>query len=143
MSGEYVPSPRDWVAEQVKLYEESGGKEGTTLRGLPVILVTNRGRKTGAIRKTPLMRVKDGDNYVLVASVGGAPRHPLWYYNLLEDPDVTIRDREDVYEMRVRLVEDAEERSRLWSLAVEAFPNYAEYQERTERQIPVFIAEPR
>jgi F420H(2)-dependent quinone reductase len=143
VSDEYIPSPREWVAEQVRRYEESGGTEATTLRGMPVIIVTNRGHRTGAVRKTPLMRVKDGDNYVLVASVGGAPKHPLWYYNLREDPEVTIRDAEEVHEMRVRLVEDPDERARLWALAVEAFPDYAEYQTRTERQIPVFLAEPR
>src|SRR5512143_1305314 len=104
--GEYKPSPRQWVADQVELYEGSGGTEGLTLRdtGLPVIIVTNRGHKTGAIRKTPLMRVADGRNYILVASKGGAPKHPEWYYNLQADPDVEIRDRTEVYRMRVREV---------------------------------------
>ena len=142
---EYIPSPSSWVAEQVELYESSGGTQGTTLRdtGLPVIIVTNRGRKTGAIRKTPLMRVKDGDSYVLVASQGGAPTHPFWYHNLKAHPDVEIRDATDVYPMRVREVTDQDERARLWALAVEAFPPYADYQERAERTIPVFLAEPR
>ena len=141
---EYVPSPRDWVREQVELYESSGGVEGTTLRetGLPVIIVTNRGNKTGAIRKTPLMRVKDGDNYVLVGSQGGAPRNPVWVYNLRADSGVEIRDETEVYSMRTREVEDDAERARLWEIAVEAFPPYAEYQERTTRKIPVFLAEP-
>ena len=89
---EYIPSPSQWVAEQVELYEGSGGIDGTTLMGLPVIIVTNRGWKTGAVRKTPLMRVVDGRTYVLVASRGGAPEHPLWYHNLKAEPNVEIRD---------------------------------------------------
>ena len=141
---EYLPSPRDWVAEQVEVYEGSNGREGTTLRetGMPVIIVTCRGHKSGAIRKVPLMTVADGDGYVLVASVGGGPKHPLWYYNLLADPDVEIRDRDRVQRMRARLVEDEAERARLWEISVAAYPPYAEYQERTERVIPVFRAEP-
>ena len=141
---EYIPSPRQWVAEQVELYESSGGTEGLTLRdtGLPVIIVTNRGHKTGAIRKTPLMRVVDGDNYILVASQGGAPKHPVWYYNLKADPSVEIRDKTELYPMQVREVADADERQRLWDIAVEAFPPYQEYQEKTERVIPIFVASP-
>ena len=141
---EYVPSTSDWVREQVELYEGSGGTEGTTLRdtGLPVIIVTNRGNKTGAIRKTPLMRVKDGNRYILVGSRGGAPKNPEWVYNLRADGNVEIRDETEVYSMRVREVEDAEERARFWELAVAAFPPYQEYQTRTERRIPVFVAEP-
>ncbi len=141
---EYIPSTRDWVREQVELYEGSGGAEGTTLRdtGLPVIIVTNRGNQTGAIRKTPLMRVKDGDNYVLVGSQGGAPKNPVWVYNLRADNNVEIRDETEVYAMRVREVEDDAERVRLWELSVAAFPPYAEYQGRTTRKIPVFVAEP-
>ncbi len=141
---EYMPSTRDWVREQVEIYEGSGGTEGTTLRetGLPVIIVTNRGNRTGAIRKTPLMRVKDGDNYVLVASMGGAPRNPVWVYNLRADASVEIRDEAEVYAMRVREVEDDAERARLWDIAVAAFPPYEEYQGRTTRKIPVFLAEP-
>lgn len=141
---EYIPSPRQWVREQVELYESSGGTEGLTLRdtGLPVIIVTNRGRKTGAVRKTPLMRVTDGKNYILVASQGGMPKNPVWYYNLKADPNVEIRDKEKVYAMRVREVEDPAERARLWKLAVEAFPPYQEYQTRTDRVIPLFVAEP-
>ncbi|MQF94180.1 MAG: nitroreductase family deazaflavin-dependent oxidoreductase [SAR202 cluster bacterium] len=141
---EYIPSTRDWVREQVELYEGSGGKEGTTLRdtGMPVIIVTNKGNKTGAIRKTPLMRVVDGDNYILVGSQGGAPKHPVWYYNLKADPNVEIRDETKVQSMRVREVTDQTERDRLWAIAVAAFPNYDEYQGRTDRVIPVFLAEP-
>ena len=141
---EYIPSPRDWVREQVELYESSGGTKGTTLRdtGLPVIIVTNTGNKTGAIRKTPLMRVKDGANYVLVGSRGGALTHPVWVYNLRVNPAVEIRDHAVVQAMRVREVEDEAERARLWDVAVAAFPPYAEYQTRTTRKIPVFVAEP-
>ena len=140
---EYIPSPSGWVADQVELYEGSGGTEGLTLRdtGLPVIIVTNRGWKTGAIRKTPLMRVADGSSYVLVASRGGAPTHPLWYYNLRADANVEIRDGTEVYSMRVREVEDPAEKQRLWSIAVEAYPPYQDYQDKTDRTIPVFLAE--
>ena len=141
---EYIPSPSDWVAEQVELYEGSGGTEGLTLRdtGLPVIIVTNRGRKTGAIRKTPLMRAVDGNSYILVASRGGAPKNPLWYHNLKAEPNVEIRDEAEVYSMRVREVVDSVERQRLWDIAVAAYPPYQEYQDKTDRMIPVFIAEP-
>jgi len=141
---EYKPSPRQWVADQVALYEGSGGKQGLTLRdtGLPVIIVTNRGWKTGAIRKTPLMRVVDGDNYILVASQGGAPTHPQWYHNLKADPNVTIRDKTEVSARRVREVIDPVERERLWKIAVKAYPPYQEYQTKTERVIPILVAEP-
>jgi deazaflavin-dependent oxidoreductase (nitroreductase family) len=144
MPGEYIPSPRDWVREQVEQYEASNGTQATTLResGLPVVIVTNVGNKTGAMRKTPLMRVKDGSNYVLVGSVGGAPKNPVWVYNLRANPEVEIRDGPDVMPMRVREVADSAERSRLWALAVQAYPPYEEYQQRTTRQIPVFVAEP-
>jgi deazaflavin-dependent oxidoreductase (nitroreductase family) len=138
---EYIPSPSRWVAAQVEQYEGSGGTEGTTLKGLPVVIVTNRGRKTGAIRKTPLMRVVDGRNYILVASQGGAPRHPLWYHNLKADPKVEIRDGTEVYPMRVREVEDSLEKRRLWDIAVQAFSPYQDYQEKTDRVIPIFLAE--
>ena len=141
---EYIPSPRDWVREQVELYERSGGTEGTTLRdtGLPVIIVTHTGNKTGAIRKTPLMRVKDGTNYVLVGSQGGAPMHPAWVFNLRANPQVEIRDRTVVQTMQAREVTDEVERARLWKIAVAAYPPYEEYQTRTIRQIPVFVAQP-
>ena len=141
---EYIPSTADWVREQVEVYDSSGGTQGTTLRdtGLPVIIVTNRGNQTGAIRKTPLMRVRDGDNYVLVGSKGGAPKNPVWVYNLRADGRIEIRDETEVYQMQVREVPDDAERARLWDVAVEAFPPYEEYQHRTSRKIPVFVAEP-
>ena len=140
----YIPSPRDWVREQVELYESSGGTKGTTLRdtGLPCILFTHTGNKTGAIRKTPLMRVKDGDSYVLVGSVGGAPEDPVWVHNLRANPNIELRDRTEVWPMRVREVSDDAERARLWALSVPAYPPYAAYQKKTTRRIPMFVASP-
>ena len=140
----YIPSPRQWVRDQVELYERSGGTEGTTLRdtGLPVIIVTHTGNKTGAIRKTPLMRVKDGAKYILVGSMGGAPTNPVWVYNLRTNTAVEIRDLTTVQAMRVREVNDDAERARLWKHAIAAFPPYEEYQAKTSRRIPVFVAEP-
>src|SRR5262245_5088569 len=142
---EYIPSPRQWVREQVEQYEQSGGTAGTTLRdtGLPVIIVTHTGNKTGAIRKSPLMRVQDGTRYVLVGSMGGAPTNPVWVYNLRANPTVEIRDHTAVHSMKVREVTDETERARLWKLAVAAFPPYEEYQAKTTRRIPVFLAEPK
>ena len=141
---EYIPSPRDWVREQVELYESSGGKEGTTLRetGLPVIIVTNTGNKTGALRKTPLMKAVDGSNYILVASTGGAPKHPVWYFNLKANPSVKIQDGSDIYDMNVKEITDSDERKRLWEIAVDAYPPYHKYQQKTTRVIPIFLAEP-
>ena len=140
---EYIPSPREWVADQVELYEGSGGTDGLTLRdtGLPVIIVTNTGHKTGAVRKTPLMRAMDGDSYILVGSQGGAPKNPRWVQNLKAQPNVEIRDETEVHSMRVREVVDGTERQRLWDIAVKAFPPYQEYQDKTDRIIPVFLAE--
>jgi deazaflavin-dependent oxidoreductase (nitroreductase family) len=142
---DYIPSPREWVRDQVELYERSGGTQGTTLRdtGLPVIIVTHTGNKTGAVRKTPLMKVKDGNNYVLVGSMGGAPKNPVWVYNLRTNPNVELRDHTVVKPMRIREVTDEAERARLWKLAVAAYPPYEEYQAKTTRRIPVFIAEPK
>lgn len=141
---EYIPNPMDWVANQVERYESSGGTQGLTLRetGLPCIVVTNTGWKTGAIRKTPLMRVVDGDNYILVASWAGAPNHPLWYHNLKAEPNVEIRDETKVFSARVTEVMDAVERQRLWDIAEAAYDRYQEYQDKTNRMIPVFVAEP-
>lgn len=141
---QYIPPALDWVRKQVELYESSGGTQGTTLMdtGLPCILVTHMGNKTGGIRKIPLMRVKVGDSYVLVGSYGGRPKNPVWVYNLRANPDVEIRDRTQVFKMRVREVEADPERKRLWDAAAAAFPNYNEYQAKTARKIPVFVAEP-
>ena len=137
------PAPEIGCASRSSFTKVSGGTEGTTLRdtGLPVIIVTHIGNKTGAVRKTPLMRVKDSNSYVLVGSQGGAPTDPVWVRNLRVNPDVEIRDETVVRPMRVREVEDENERSRLWKLAIAAYPPYAEYQERTARRIPVFVAE--
>ena len=141
---EYIPSPRDWVREQVELYERTNGAEGNTLRdtGLPVIIVTHVGTKTGAIRKTPLMRVKDGANYVLVGSMGGAPKDPVWVHNLRANPQVELRDLAVVQKRRVREVTDTAERERLWNAAAAVYPRFAEYRTRTTRRIPIFVAEP-
>lgn len=141
---EYIPSPRAWPREQVELYERTNGAEGNTLRdtGLPVIIVTHVGNKTGGIRKTPLMRVKDGANYVLVASMGGGPKNPVWVNNLRSNPLVELRDLAVVREMRVREVTDAAERERLWKIADATYARFVEYRAKTTREIPIFVAEP-
>ena len=141
---EYLPPTLDWVRKQVELYESSGGTQGDTLldTGMPCILVTHMGNKTGAIRKIPLMRVKVDNNYVLVGSMGGRPTNPTWVYNLRSNPEVEIRDKTVVQKMRVREVADEQERSRLWAASAEAYPPYNDYQAKTTRKIPVFIAEP-
>jgi F420H(2)-dependent quinone reductase len=139
---EYVPSPRQWVRDQVEAYERSGGEQANTLRetGLAVVIVTMRGNKTGAVRKIALMRVAHDGEYALVASMGGAPKNPVWYYNLQANPDeVTIQDGSEPFAASVREVTGAE-RAAWWERAVAAYPPYADYQQRTERQIPVFIA---
>ncbi len=141
---DYIPPSIDWVREQVEEYESSGGTRGWQLRdtGMPCVLVTHTGRKTGATRKIPLMRVKVDESYVLIGSMGGQPKNPVWVYNLRAHPEVQIRDRTEVFDMVVREVTDAEERDRLWKAGVRAFPNYDEYQAKTTRKIPVFVAEP-
>ena len=142
LEGEYDPSPSQWVRDQVEEYESSGGERGNTLRdtGLPVILVTTRGNKSGKLRKTPLMRVEHDGEYALVASKGGAPDHPVWYYNLKADPAaVTIQDGRQPFDATVRQL-SGDERAEWWQRAVAAFPPYAEYQEKTDREIPVFVA---
>jgi deazaflavin-dependent oxidoreductase (nitroreductase family) len=143
VEGEYEPSPQDWVREQVELYEGSGGTQGTTLRdtGLPVVIITNRGVRSGKLRKTPLMRVEHDGRYAAVASQGGAPVHPRWYYNFSADPRVELQDGPRKQDMIAREV-TGDERAAWWGRAVAAFPPYAEYQRKTERQIPVFVLEP-
>lgn len=140
LEGEYEPSPQQWVREQVELYESSGGTEGTTMRGMPVIVLTSRGVKSGKIRKTPLMRVEHEGRYAVVASLGGAPRHPVWYHNVLADPRVELQDGPVRREMVAREV-TGEEKAQWWDRAVAAFPDYADYQEKTGREIPVFVLE--
>jgi deazaflavin-dependent oxidoreductase (nitroreductase family) len=143
LEGEYEPSKAGWVREQVELYESSGGSRGTTLRdtGLPVVIVTSRGASSGKLRKTPLMRVEHEGRYLAVASVGGAPEHPGWYHNLLADPRVELQDGPHKRDMVARELTGEEKRT-WWERAVAAFPPYAEYQQRTDRQIPVFLLEP-
>jgi deazaflavin-dependent oxidoreductase (nitroreductase family) len=142
LQGEYIPSPAQWVREQVEAYERSDGREANTLRdtGLPVIVVTMRGNKSGKIRKIALMTVVHNGEYALVASKGGAPKNPVWYYNLKANPDeVTIQDGSERFEARVRQI-TGQERAEWWERAVAAYPPYAEYQKRTDREIPVFVA---
>lgn len=141
--GEYEPSPSGWVRDQVERYEGSGGTEGTTLldTGLPVVIVTNIGAKTGKVRKTPLMRVEHDGRYAAVASKGGDPAHPLWYYNLLANPRVELQDGPARMDMVAELV-NGSEREQWWERAVAAYPPYAEYQAKTARQIPVFVLKP-
>lgn len=142
IAGEYEASPMKWVRDQVELYERTGGREGNTLldTGLPVIILTTRGNKTGKVRKSPLMRVEHEGEYALVASMGGAPKHPVWYFNLKGDPgSVTMQDGPEPFAVSVREV-TGEEKAAWWERAVAAFPPYAEYQKRTEREIPVFVA---
>ena len=142
LEGEYEPSPAGWVAEQVAEYEASGGARANTLRdsGRPIIIVTTRGNQTGKIRKFGLMRVEHGGEYALVASKGGSPDHPVWYHNLMADPEaVVIQDGPEPFDARARLVE-GDERAGWWERAVAVFPPYADYQAATEREIPVFVA---
>jgi deazaflavin-dependent oxidoreductase (nitroreductase family) len=143
IDGEYVPSTAAWVRDQVEEYEGSGGTSGTTLRdtGLPVVIVTNRGAKTGAVRKTPLMRVEHDGKYLAVGSKGGAPQNPVWVYNLRQNPQVVVQDGARTQEMTAREV-TGDERAAWWERAVAAFPPYAEYQQKTSRLIPVFVLEP-
>ncbi|MER6013184.1 nitroreductase family deazaflavin-dependent oxidoreductase [Streptomyces bluensis] len=143
LEGEYVPSPTDWVREQVELYEGSGGTEGTTLQdtGMPVIILTTRGAKSGKIRKTPLMRVEHEGRYAVVASLGGAPKHPVWYHNVVSDPHVELQDGPVRQDMVAREV-TGDEKALWWERAVAAYPPYADYQKKTDRVIPVFVLEP-
>lgn len=141
LTGEYEPSPLDWSREQADKYAESGGAEAADMKGKPIILLTTVGAKTGKIRKTPLMRVEHEGAYAVVASQGGAPAHPQWYHNLVADPKVQLQDGPVKQDMVARELE-GEERELWWKRAVEAFPDYADYQTKTERLIPVFVLEP-
>ena len=141
LQGEYAPSPSKWVRDQVELYESSGGTEGTTLRGLPVVIVTSVGARSGKIRKTPLMRVEHDGSYAAVASQGGAPEHPTWYHNLVKHPEVEVQDGPVRKTYRAREVTGAE-KAEWWERAVAAFPDYADYQRKTDREIPVLVLEP-
>jgi F420H(2)-dependent quinone reductase len=143
VTGEYEPSPRQWVRDQVDLFEGSGGTEGTTLldTGLPVVIVTSQGAKTGKVRKTPLMRVEHDGRYAAVASLGGAPKNPVWYYNLKANPRVQLQDGPVRSDLIARELSGSE-RDEWWQRAVAAYPPYAEYQTKTTRRIPVFVLEP-
>ncbi len=142
LDGEYEPSSWEWVRDQVEAYERTGGREANTLRdtGLPIVIVTTRGNKSGKLRKTPLMRVEHNGEYALVASMGGAPKNPVWYYNLKADPDaVVIQDGPEPFAATTREL-SGDERAEWWKRAVAAYPDYADYQRNTDRVIPVFVA---
>jgi deazaflavin-dependent oxidoreductase (nitroreductase family) len=144
LEGEYEPNAMAWVREQVEAYEATGGAEANTLMdtGLPVIIVTMRGAKSGKVRKIALMRVEHEGEYALVASLGGAPENPVWYHNLVAHPDeVLVQDGPEPFPVRVREI-TGDERDQWWERSVAAYPDYAEYQRNTERVIPVFIATP-
>ena len=141
LTGEYAPSTSDWARQQVELYESSGGTQGTTLRDRPVVVLWTLGARSGKIRKTPLMRVEHDGQYAVVASLGGAPQHPVWYHNLVEHPLVELQDGPVRQDYTAREV-TGEERDLWWQRAVEAWPDYAAYQEKTERVIPVFVLTP-
>ena len=138
LTGEYEPSTSDWARKQVEEYEGSGGTSGTTMRGMPVIVLTSVGAKTGKLRKTALMRVEHNGEYAVVASLGGAPKHPVWYFNLLADPHVELQDGPEKRDYLAREV-TGEEKAVWWQRAVAAYPDYADYQVKTEREIPVFV----
>ena len=138
LTGEYAPSPSDWARKQAEKFEASNGTEAAQLQGKPIILLTSIGARTGKLRKTPLMRVEHNGEYAVVASLGGAPKHPVWYWNLVKNPQVELRDGEVKHDYVAREV-TGEERAVWWDRAVEAWPAYADYQTKTERIIPVFV----
>lgn len=141
LTGEYEPSPTEFVRDQVETYESSGGTEGTTMHGLPVVVLTTKGAKSGKIRKAPVMRVEHDGRYAVVASLGGAPQNPVWYNNIRANPTVELQDGPERKDYEAREL-SGEERELWWDRAVAAFPNYAEYQTKTERTIPVVLLEP-
>jgi deazaflavin-dependent oxidoreductase (nitroreductase family) len=141
LTGEYAPSPWDWSREQADKYAESGGAEAADMQGKPIILLTTVGAKTGKLRKTPLMRVEHDGQYAVVASLGGAPKNPVWYYNIAKNPRVELQDGSVTRDYDAREV-FGDEKAVWWERAVAAYPDYADYQEKTERQIPVFVLTP-
>ena len=141
LTGEYEPSAASWARDQVDLYERSGGTQGADNQGHPVIILTSVGAKTGKIRKTPLMRVEHDGEYAIVASLGGAPKNPVWYYNVAKNPRVELQDGSVTHDYDAREV-FGDEKAVWWERAVAAYPDYAEYQENTDRQIPVFVLTP-
>ncbi|WP_030528131.1 MULTISPECIES: nitroreductase family deazaflavin-dependent oxidoreductase [Phycicoccus] len=140
MSDDYIPSPSDWVREQVEKIDETGDTRSVSVMDRPVVMLTMRGRKTGAVRKVPLMRVEHDGTYAAVASKGGAPEHPVWYGNLLADPNLTLQDGTESWEAVAREIDGAE-REEWWERCVAAYPPYAEYQTKTDRLIPVLLLE--
>ncbi|WP_298459116.1 nitroreductase family deazaflavin-dependent oxidoreductase [uncultured Cellulomonas sp.] len=140
LTGEYEPSPEKWVRDQVELYESSGGTEGLTLRGVPVVIVTSVGARSGKLRKAALMRVEHEGTYAIVASMGGAPKHPVWYHNVMADPHVELQDGPQTWDMVAREV-TGEEKAQWWERAVAVWPDYDQYQAKTDRQIPVVLLE--
>lgn len=142
MTPEYLPSPSKFAADHVERYLASDGKDGFVMNGIECVVLTTVGRKTGALRRSPVVRVVDGDRYLVVGSMGGAPQHPKWYLNLLANPEITVQDRDQVFDMTARIA-TGEEYERLWQVAVATYPDYAEYQTRTTRQIPVVVCEKR
>ncbi|MEU0541456.1 nitroreductase family deazaflavin-dependent oxidoreductase [Nocardia sp. NPDC005978] len=142
LTGEYEPSPTAWAREQAERYEESNGAKGATMQGKPVVLLTTRGAKSGKLRKTPLMRVEHDGEYAVVASLGGAPKHPVWYWNIKADPHVDLRDGAVVKDYTAREVTGAE-REQWWKRAAEVWPDYDNYTKKTDRVIPVFVLTPR
>ncbi|MGE0220487.1 nitroreductase family deazaflavin-dependent oxidoreductase [Mycolicibacterium sp.] len=141
LTGEYAPGTSDWARENAELYMESGGTKGTDLNGMPVVLLTTVGAKTGKLRKTPLMRVEHNGEYAVVASLGGAPKNPVWYYNVKANPRVELQDGPVTRDYDAREVV-GDEKAVWWERAVAAYPDYAEYQKKTDRQIPVFVLTP-
>lgn len=141
LNGQYEPSPNEWARNQVEEYESSGGTKGNTMRGLPVVILTTVGTRSGKLRKTPLMRVEHDGTYAVIASLGGAPKHPVWYHNIRNHQHVELQDGPVTRDMLAREV-SGEERDLWWQRAVEAFPDYAGYQEKTDRVIPVIVLEP-
>ena len=140
LTGTYVPSASEWVRDQVEKYEASGGAEGNEIMGLPIVVITSRGAKSGNLRKNPVMRVEHDGVYAAVASKGGTPENPTWYHNFVEHPEVDLQDGAEKHTYRVRVAE-GDERAEWWERAVKQYAPYAEYQEKTDRQIPVFLLE--
>lgn len=143
LEGTYEPSPWEPIAEQVALFESTDGADGNLLEGKPCIILWTRGRKTGTVRKSPLMRVTDdAGRYAVVASMGGAPNHPVWYLNLVDDPNVALQDGAELRDYTARVVE-GDEKAEWWARATAVWPAYDEYQAKTDRQIPLSVLEPR
>jgi deazaflavin-dependent oxidoreductase (nitroreductase family) len=141
LEGEYEPSPSKWAADQAQLYESTGGDQGGLIMGKPCVVLTSKGRRTGKLRKTPLMRVEHDGTYAVVASLGGAPKHPVWYYNLIANPHVTLQDGPNVLDLQSREL-TGDEKATWWARAVEVWPDYDTYQAKTDRIIPMFVLEP-